>query len=56
MKKQDEFPALELPVDPEARRELAKQFVGLITMYADDQEQACRAIHGALQHLQELLD
>ena len=56
MKKQDEFPAPELPEDPEARRELARQFVGLITMYADDQERACRAIHGALQHLQELLD
>jgi hypothetical protein len=56
MKIQDEFPAPELPEDPEARRELARQFVGLITIYADDQERACRAIHGALQHLQELLD
>ncbi len=26
MKKQDEFPAPELPEDPEARRELARQF------------------------------
>jgi hypothetical protein len=56
MKKQDEFPAPELPEDPEARRELARQFVGLITIYAEDQERACRAIHEALQPLRELLD
>ncbi len=56
MRKPDEFDEPDLPVDPEARRELARQFVGLIEIYANDQERACRAIHEALKPLRELLD